>query len=291
MSVLFFDSNSELWYTKADELGLTNLIGMPYNIDDEDEQAYDLGRNTDFDAFFNKVKAGSTARTSALNVQNYIDYFEPVLARGEDILYVHFSSAMSGTFEYMKQAIELLKEKYPDRKIQYVDTLRISIGEGLIVYDVAKMWKNGATDEEIIDYVEKERLKYNVNFVVDDLKHLKRGGRLSTTSCVFGTLLNIKPILCVSDEGMIIKQEVAKGKKKALVQLFEKTKNADINHAIVITHAQAEDEAKELFEMIKDYFSGQNVEMWIQPIGPTVGTHCGAGTVGVAFKEKTEKEQ
>lgn len=145
MNVFFCDSNSELWYTKAEELGI-KVIGMPYNIDN-DERDYDLGKNTDFNDFYTRLKNGSIAKTSALNTQNYIDYFEPVLASGNDVLYVHFSNKMSATFDYMKQAIDILKEKYPNNTVKYVDTLSIAIGEALIVYEAAKLWKKGASDE------------------------------------------------------------------------------------------------------------------------------------------------
>ena len=284
MSVLFCDSNSELWYTRADELGL-KVIGMPYNIDDDDEKDYDLGRNTDFDDFYNRIKAGSVAKTSALNVQNYIDYFEPVLASGQDVLYIHFSHNMSGTFEYMKQAIEILKEKYPNQNVKYVDTLRISIAEALLVYEAGKLWKNGASDEEIIDYIEKNREKQKIYFLVDDLGHLKRGGRLSSTSCFFGTMLNIKPVLKMDEEGKIVKHGVAKGRKKGIQQLFEFAKSADINYPICIAHAQAENDAIELKSLLEKFFNNK-VEVWVQPIGPTVGTHCGPGTLGVSYREK-----
>lgn len=286
MSKFFCDSNSELWFTRADELGL-NVIGMPYTLDDV-EQDYDLGRNTDFDAFYNRIKKGGIAKTQALNVQNYLDYFEPVLKSGEDIIYVHFSNQMSGTFTYMKQAIEILKEKYPDRTIKYVDTLLISVGEALEVYDAAKMWKNGATDDEIIKYIETYRQNYAVYFLVDDLGHLKRGGRLSTSSFVVGTMLNIKPILKMNETGNIIKYGVASGKKKGIKELVNIVKNTGMDlkkHPIIIAHAQAEEYANQLKSLLLEEIDN-GLEIWVQPIGPTVGTHCGPGTIGITFYAK-----
>ena len=283
MSRFFCDSNSELWFTKADELGL-DVIGMPYTLDDV-EKDYDLGRNTDFDAFYNRIKKGGVAKTQALNVQNYLDYFEPVLKNGENIIYVHFSNQMSGTFAYMKQAIEILKEKYPERTIKYVDTLLISVGEALEVYDAAKMWKNGATDDEIIKYIEDYRQNYAVYFLVDDLGHLKRGGRLSTSSFVVGTILNIKPILKMNETGNIIKHGVASGKKKGIKEMANIVKNTgkDLDkHPIIIAHAQAEQYANELKKLLLDEIS-KDLEIWVQPIGPTVGTHCGPGSIGITF--------
>lgn len=287
MSVFFCDSNSELWHTKAEELGL-KVIGMPYNIDDDEERAYDLGKDTDFKDFYTRLKKGSSAKTSALNMQDYIEYFEPVLASGEDVLYVHFSKKMSGTFEYMNQAITFLKEKYPKNSIKCVDTYSIAVGEALIVYEAAKMWKNGATDEEIIDFVVNNREKFATYFIVDDLSHLKKGGRLSTTSFVVGTILNIKPVLKISKDGEIVKHSVAKGRKKSLTQLFEifvDLVDEVENYPICIVHALSEDDALKLKNMIENHFN-KPLEIWFQPIGPTIGTHCGPGSIGIAFHAK-----
>ena len=283
MSRFFCDTNSELWYTVADELGL-DVIAMPYSLDGE-ESAYDLGRNTDFKAFYNSLKKGADAKTQALNMQNYIDYFEPVLAAGEDIIYVHFSRNMSGTFAQMDQAIAELKGKYPNRKISVVDTKSISIGEALIVYEAALLWKNGATDEEIVKFVEDNRQNYTVYFTVKDLTQLKRGGRISSVSYVAGTILNIKPVLCVGENGTLMKYGTAKGAKAALKTLVSRVKEIGsqiFDHPIIITHADAEESADELKQMLISEF-GDKLTIWTQQIGPTVGSHCGAGTVGIAF--------
>ena len=286
MSKFFIDSNSELWYTRAEELGV-EVIGMPYTLDEDDEIAYDLGKNTDFEEFYDRIRKGACAKTQALNTQNYLDYFEPVLAAGEDIIYIHFSSKMSGTFKQMEQAIEILKEKYPERKILTADTLSISLGEALMVYDCAKMWKAGVKDEDIIRYVEEHRNNYAVNFIVEDLGHLKRGGRLSTMSCIFGTMLNIKPILKINENGEIVKASVSKGLKKGIKDLVQSIKDNGTEldkHPIVIGHACAEEYANELKELINAEFP--QAEVWVQKIGPTIGSHCGPGTFGIAFYTK-----
>ena len=283
MSRFFCDTNSELWYTHADKLGL-DVIAMPYSLDGE-ESAYDLGRNTDFKAFYNSLKKGADAKTQALNVQNYIDYFEPVLAAGEDIIYVHFSRNMSGTFAQMDQAIVELKGKYPNRKISVVDTKSISIGEALIVYEAALLWKNGATDEEVVKFVEDNRQNYTVYFTVKDLTQLKRGGRISSVSYVAGTILNIKPVLCVEENGTLMKYGTAKGAKAALKALVSRVKEIGsqiFDHPIIIAYADAEESADELKQMLISEF-GDKLTIWTQQVGPTVGSHCGAGTVGIAF--------
>lgn len=285
MSVFFCDSNCELWFTKVDELGI-KVIGMPYNIDDE-ERDYDMGRETDFDDFYTRVKNGSMPKTSALNTQNYIDYFEPVLASGEDIIYVHFSSNLSATFNFMNSAIEELKQKYPERTIKTVDTYSISMPAGLIVYEAAKLWKAGASDDEIIKWVEDNRQKFTAYFMVEDLNHLKRGGRLSGAAALFGTLLGIKPILKINSEGRIVKEATAKGNRKSIAFLVDKMKEIGANVAdypIVIIDANSSDNAKLLKEEILKAIP--DADVWYQPIGPTIGTHCGPGTVGIVFHSK-----
>ena len=152
MSVFFCDSNCELWYDKVEELGI-NFISMPYTIDGE-EYYYDLGKNTDSKQFFDKMRKGASAKTSALNMNDYVDIFEPVLANGDDVLYVSFSHKMSGTFNSLNLAKEELLAKYPDRKITVVDTENISMGAGIIVYFAAKLHNEGASDDEVIRFVE-----------------------------------------------------------------------------------------------------------------------------------------
>ena len=177
MYQLFCDSNCELWHTTVKELGL-NLIRMPYIIDNE-EYFYDMGENTDFKAFFDKMRKGATPKTAALNEFAYTEYFEPILARGEDIYYVTFSHAMSGTFNAMQTVIAQLKEKYPDREIRYKDSKSISLGSGFVSYYAAQKYKEGATMDELDAYLDEIIDHVGVYFVVDDLTYLHRGGRVS----------------------------------------------------------------------------------------------------------------
>ena len=286
MSVFFTDSNSELWYTEVKKLGI-EYISMPYTLNGE-EYGYDLGETHDFKWFFDNIRKGNLPITSALNPQNYIDIFEPILKAGEDILYVHFSRQMSATFNFMEQAIAELKEKYPERSIKYVDTKSISMGAGLIAYEAAVMHKRGATDDEVIEFVEKFRDEATIYFTVDDLMHLKRGGRLSATSAVFGSLLGIKPIIAVNDDGKLDTVTKVSGRKKSLMTLIDKMKELGENIAdypIGILHADDEEAAKFLEEKVRE-LAGPEARIWIQQVGPTVGTHCGPGTAGVVFHAK-----
>ena len=282
MYQLFCDSNCELWHTTVKELGL-NLIRMPYTLDDE-EFFYDMGENTDFKAFFDKMRAGSMPKTSAINEYAYLEYFEPILARGEDIYYITFSHQMSATFNAMKSAIAQLKEKYPEREIRYKDTKLISLGSGFVTYYGALKYKEGATMDELDAYLDEIIPHSCIYFVVNDLTYLYRGGRVSGVSKVVGNLLGIKPILHFNDEGKIVTLEKAKGLKKALSSLlnYMKTNGEDVEkYKVFVLHADCEDEAKSLVEMIKGQFG--NLDLEFQPVGPVIGSHCGPGTIGIVF--------
>ncbi len=283
MSVFFTDSNSELWYTVVDELGI-KYISMPYMLDGK-EYGYDLGKTYDADAFFSALRKGVKSSTMSLNPQQYIDIFEPVLKDGQDILYVTFSSGMSGTFEFMRQAIDTLKQKYPERTIRYVDTLNISMGAGLIAYEAAKLHNSGASDDEVIKFVEDFRNEVAVYFTANDLMYLKRGGRLSATTAIFGTVLGIKPVLSVSKQGKIVPVGKAMGRKKSLNYLLDRFKQEAENVAdypISILHADCEQDAKYLESNIRKIV-GEDATIWVHPIGPTVSVHCGPDTVGIIF--------
>ena len=263
MSIMFCDTNLELWHTKVEELGL-KVIYMPYLIDNE-EKIYDLGKTMDFKGFYNAIRNGSVPLTQALNPQNYIDYFEKYLKEGHDILYIHFSHLLSGTFEYMKTAIAELKQKYPNQKITTVDTLSISIGATALLYEAAKLHKQGASDEEVVKFVEEHRNHYLAYFVVDDLYHLKRGGRLSGTKAFIGTMMNVKPILSINSIGAITALDKSAGKKKALLNMLEKIKEEGLNlldHIIIVAHADAESDAMFLVNKIKEYAS-EEIDIWI----------------------------
>lgn len=282
MSVFFTDTDCEMWFTDAEELNM-NVIGMPYTINGQ-EHVYDFGKNTDIDGFYNDMRAGKVATTAALNVQNYIDYFEPIFASGEDILYVHFSSNLSCTFESMNKAVEQLKEKYPERKFTSFDTLNISLGAGIQAIEACKLHNSGASDEEVIEFLTNFRERIAVYFYVDSLQYLRRGGRISAMSNIMGTLLNLKPILTVTKDGKLEKMTVVKGKKKAADFLFEKFDKEYLNddkYSVYIIDACNKVSADELAERVRT--SGKNVTIRRIPVGPVVGAHSGPGTIGIIF--------
>ena len=283
MYKLFCDSNSEIWYTEAEALGL-NVISMPYVLDGE-EYYYDLGKKTDFAHFYQRMREGAVPKTSAINEQNYIDYFEPVLKEGQDIYYVTFSHKLSATFESMDRAIASLKEKYPDRVIRTFDTKSISLGAGFQVRLAAEKYTAGATMDELEAYLTEVRAHTVVYFVVDDLVYLKRGGRISAVTAVFGSLLNIKPLLTIMPDGSLSNVGKIKGSKKVYSEFIRimHEQNCDFSqYAIEVVHADCEEFCNGFVEALKKEF-GEDVRVHTQFVGPVIGSHCGPGTLGVIF--------
>lgn len=285
MSVFFTDTDCELWYTDAEKYNI-NVIGMPYTLDGE-EKVYDMGKNTNFKHMYDRMRAGAMPITSALNPQDYIDYFEPIFARGEDIFYVHFSDKLSGTFNHMAVALNELKEKYPERKITLFNTKNICCGAGLQALVAGKMHFEGKSDDEILTFLQDFHSHIATKFVVDSLFHLKRGGRVSATSAVVGSLLNIKPLLKVTSEGKIEKYGTAKGMKKAVLTLSQECVDKVMNvgeYPIIILHADNETMALLAKNYIQENVKGAQVQVY--PIGPVIGAHCGPGTIGIVYYTK-----
>lgn len=285
MSVLFTDSDCELWYDQLEKLNIKN-IEMPYTIDNN-EYFYDLGKTTDFKDFFDRLRKGSMAQTSALNSENYKDIFEPVFASGQDILYISFSHAMSGTFNQLRLAIRELKEKYPERKLTLFNTNSISYAAGLQAVESAKMKLNGASDEEIIEFLKEFTNQTCCYFIVDDLMHLKRGGRLSTMSAIAGTVLGIKPVLTFNENGALKVVNKIIGRKSAMNFLVNTVVNDAIcpeKYEVVVMDADARDEAEQISKMIKEKRPELNVRN--QTVGPVIGAHCGPNLLAVVYVAK-----
>ena len=280
MSKFFCDSNCELWFDKVESLGI-NYISMPYTVGDN-EYYYDLGKNTDNRKFFEDMRKGAVPKTSALNMQNYIDYFEPVLKQGEDIIYVTFSHKMSATFESMAKAIEQLKQTYPERTVSVVDTKHISMAAGIVVYYAAKLHNEGASDEEVVKFVESFRERVKCYFTVSNLIYLKRGGRLSSFKAFVGTLFDIKPIISNID-GKLENIEKSKGRKKSLKDLtgYLEKDTVDLSYPIVIMNADCDPDSDYTVSAIREKYP--DAEIWEQLVGPVIGSHCGPDTIGVIF--------
>ncbi|MBQ8882917.1 MAG: DegV family protein [Clostridia bacterium] len=280
MSVFYCDSNCELWYDQVDELGI-KFISMPYTIDGE-EYYYDLGKNTDLHAFFEKMRKGAVAKTSALNMTEYVEIFEPDLKAGEDVIYVTFSHKMSGTFSSLQKAIDELATRYPDRKITVVDSKGISVSAGMVVYFSAKLHNEGASDEEVVKFVESFRDKVKCYFTVADLEYLKRGGRLSGAAALFGKILDIKPIISNVD-GKLESVAKVKGRKNALKRLTGalESDGVDTSYPIVVLEADNEKDKDIVYDYVKEHYP--DAKIWVTKIGPVIGSHCGPDTIGLIF--------
>lgn len=285
MSIIICDSDCELWYERADALGL-KVIKMPYVLDGE-ERPYDLGRGEDPKEFFDRMRKGAKASTAALNGENYREFFEPLFEAGEDMLYIAFSSKMSGTFNYLEPVIQELSEKYPNAKYKRFDTLSISMGAGIQVYLGAKYFLEGHTTDETYAYLESIRDKHKIYFAVDDLTYLKRGGRISPAAATFGNILQLKPILKVNDEGELAVVSKEKGNKKALNYmlntLFET--DVDLSAPIVVLNADKQEDGDKLISAIREKY-GDEADIWDYQIGPVIGAHCGPGTAGIIWMTK-----
>ena len=282
MVKLFMDSDEELWYDKAEALGYT-IISMPYVVEG-DVIDYFCGKDYNCKEFIDKIRHGVMPTTCALNAQDYINYFEPVFAAGDDIFYIHCSSQLTGSFNYMEIALNELKEKYPERKFYSVDTLSISVGSALLVYEVGKLAQTGASVEQLVQFAEENKQKCRCEFTVADLNHLKRGGRLSSVSAFVGTILDIKPIIKISTEGKLDKLMQVKGRKKSLLTLVDLYKthcDFGANKPLFILHADCENDVEFIKNKILEINPKQ--EIFVQPVGPTVGAHCGPDTVGIAY--------
>ncbi|MBR2967918.1 MAG: DegV family protein [Clostridia bacterium] len=288
MFQLFTDTDTDILPEEAEAFGY-KLISMPYAIKDGDTvYPYEDFKIFDYGTFYNTLRDGTLPTTYGLSPVKYMEYFEPTLKEGKDILYVHFSAAMSGTFDSMKLAWQELSQKYPERKLYTVDTKGITILSNNIVKEIGEMALAGASIDEIMLWAEKEVDKFAVYFYADDLKFFARSGRVSGLSAVFGGILGIRPIININSDGIMKSVTKAKGRHGAMNKLLEYVDNLqeDIkDHRVIIGHADAYDLAAEMEELLKEKY-GNDLRTEIVVVNPTAGSHCGPDTVGVCFHAK-----
>lgn len=234
--------------------------------------------------FYGRMRAGGIAKTAAVNTERFTEFFESLLAEGNDVLYLGFSSGLSNTYNAGRIALEQLREKYPERKICHVDTLAASAGQGLLVYLTVLKKREGATIEEAAAFAEENRLHLCHWFTVDDLVYLKRGGRVSATAAFVGNILGIKPVLHVDNEGHLINMQKARGRRNALAAMAEKYKQTALcpsSGHVFISHGDCKKDAETLASMLREQ-CGVEVEL-ITMIGPVIGAHSGPGTLALFF--------
>ena len=264
------------------------MISMPYIVKGKEIKPYVDFKTFDSHSFYNSLREGLLPTTCALNSEEYKKYFEEEFKKGNDILYVHFSKAMTCTFDSMNIALEELKAIYPERKFYTIDTKAITIASLNIVKEVGDMYKQGKTIEEILSWAETEVDHFAQYFYADNLKFFKRSGRVSNIAGVMGDLIGIKPIIHMSSEGKMVNVAKVNGRIKALqaiIAYMEELGDDIENHRIIIGHTDALELANKLEEMIIDKF-GNNLKIEYAVVNPTAGSHCGPDGVGVSFHAK-----
>ena len=278
--VLFTDSACDILPEKLAEWGV-ELIRMPYLFTDDGTGKLD--HDQPMKEFYDEMRGGRVAKTSGLNEDVFISAFTPVLEAGNDILYMAFSSGLSVTYESGKKASETLAEKYPERKIRVVDSLAASAGEGLFVYLGVRNRDKGMTLDENADALEADKLHVCHWFTVEDLKYLKRGGRVSAATALLGTALNVKPVLHVDNEGHLIKMTQVHGRKKSIRTMAEKLGETILEDTpIFISHGDCAEDAEKLKEIIETEYH-RKVDL-ITGIGSVIGAHSGPGTLALFFR-------
>ncbi len=263
------------------------LIPMIYEIDDKEYFDNPLGGEDTMTrkAFYDAMRAGAQPKTSQINQATFEEVFEKVLAAGDDIFYVGFSGGLSGTTNNAFMAAEELKEQYPERKIHIVDSLTASMGEGHLVVMGVQAYKEGKSGEEIEALLKDALTHMQMWFTVDDLTYLKRGGRISATTAAVGTMLSIKPVLSIDDEGKLVSVEKAKGRKKAvktLISRLEERAGKDFTGEIYLIHSDT-NEAD--IKMLRDgviALCGRDVTS-VHELTPVIGTHTGPGLLALIY--------
>ena len=281
--LIITDSTCDMPQEMADELGLA-ILPIRVSMEDKEYAHYLDGRELGFHEFYEKLRAGVPAKTSAANQEDFLSLMEPALAAGRDVLYIGFSSGLSSTYNVGVMTAAQLAEKYPERKVYTVDSLSASLGQGLLVYHAVQQKLAGRSIDEVRTFVEETRLHLCHWFTVDDLQHLKRGGRVSAAAAVFGTMLNIKPVLHVDDEGHLIPVGKVQGRTTSIKALLKKMQETAIDPAeqvVFISHGDCEKDAEKLAAMVRESIGPK--EIILNPIGPVIGAHSGPGTAALFF--------
>lgn len=282
--VIIADSSCDLPKETIKNWGI-ECIEMKYRFDDEnaDRGNYELTAKE----FYDKIRSGRSSKTSAINSEEFKEFFTPFLKDGKDVIYLSFSSGLSATYNFSVIACEELKEQFPERKIISVDTLCESAGYGLLVYLAKNNADSGANIEELAEYVKETGPKVSHWFTVDDLMHLKRGGRISSTVAIAGTVLGIKPILHMDDEGKLVNVEKVRGRKASFERLAQKVAETGLdpkNSPVFLSHGDCYDDAMQVVKILEEKY-GIKTES-ISEIGPVIGSHSGPGTIAIFFLGK-----
>ena len=289
--VIMTDSDTEIPYTFADENNLPVFL-MPYTLDGK-EQMFDLGRNTDYKAFYTRLREGAEATTATRPPADIQAFFEDIIKDHKDIIYICFSSKLSAHYELALGARDEALKNYPDAKITIVDSVSIAMGAGLLVYHAVKLKKEGKSFDEIVDWLEKNKTRSLHFFTVDSLMHLKRTGRLSALTATVGSILDLKPVLTLTRDGRIVAFDKVKGRKKVVKYLAEKVAenymdDDESRELAVVCHGDNPEQAELLRQEIEKRFQFKN--LWFMDVGPVIGCHAGPGVLAVLILGKERPE-
>ena len=277
------DSTTDLSAALIAEMDV-HVISMHFAMDGTTYTNDPEGTEISFHDFYEKLRSGGSSTTSQVSMEQFKQAAVPYLEKGIDVLYIAFSSGLSGTYNTCRVCAEDLKEQYPGRKIIVVDSLAASMGEGLLVWHAVQEKKAGKSIEEVAQWTKDNRLKLAHWFTVDDLNHLKRGGRCSGAAAFFGTMMNIKPVLHVDDEGHLIPMEKVRGRKQSLEALVEHMKKTVTNPAeqtVFISHGDCDEDLQYVVKLVRNTFGTKKI--YTNYIGPVIGAHSGPGTVALFF--------
>lgn len=279
--VFMTDSDSDLPFHLKEQYNIP-VVYMPYALDGK-EYFDDLGQMVNHKSYYDMMRNGAVPVTSALNEEAYLEYFEPILQE-QDLLFVAFSSKLSCTIQAVYSAREKLLKKYPDRKFTVVDTLRISGPMTLLVLKAHEMYRAGKPMDEVADWLENNKLRSQAFFIVDDLKYLKRGGRISAAAATVGTMLDLKPIITEAPDGTLTANDKIRGRKKALAFIVDKMMEYAPDPAespILILHADSMEDAERAKALVLQKLPAADV--MIENVGPVIGAHAGPGTIAMCF--------
>lgn len=276
------DSSANLPQAFIEENNL-HILSLSYYIEDEEFSSYIPGQKNDLTYFYEKLNSKAHIRTSLVNVEKATAYMGELMKGKKDILYIGFSSGLSGSFQSVSLAASDLQETYHDSRIRCVDTLGATLGEGLLVYYACKLRNEGKSMEETAAWLEENKLNMCHWFTVDDLFFLKRGGRISTVAAVFGSALSIKPVMNMDNEGHLKVYGKARGRKKALDELFHQMKESvkePENQVFGIAHADCEEDALYMKEKMMEL---NPKEIMLEALEPVIASHTGKGCLAIFF--------